>query len=96
MAATQPVLLGEITEPNQRLHTLPAYYATTDTHQGCLATTVAGELQITESLDTMKFEEGFHSGKHVLKILFHNTSLTGLDGRDLFPILVALPPLVPY
>ena len=36
MATSKPWSLGEITEPNQRLHTLPAYYATTDTHQGLL------------------------------------------------------------
>lgn len=95
MAAGQPVLLGEITESNQRIHVLSASYATTYVRQGCLAATVCGEIQVAESLDTVEFGEGSHSRKHVLKVLLHPIRGTGLDGRDSYPFIVVFPPLVP-
>ena len=89
------MLLEEITEPNQRLYGLPTPYATTYARQGCLTTTVGGEIQIAESLDTVKFGKCSHPRKHVLKVLLHYAGFTGLDGRDSHPFIVVFPSLVP-
>ncbi len=95
MTAGQPVLLGEITESNQRLHVLPTSYATTYARQGCLTATIRSKIQVAESLDTVEIRKGLHFGKHVLKVLLHYTGFTGLDGRDSYPFVIMFPPLVP-